>query len=156
MENLVLKNNQILKGPILMPAPRFDRPNRQESFYTVKCLACGRTRNLRMADLRKDQLCRHCAGIKSSTKTSNLEDVVIALLQQHQIKFEQHVPLYRIGTSVDFYLPEHDVFLECIGYWHTETKSGVDTKLKAAVNIKLVTSDGLPMLEKFLTALKGN
>jgi len=155
MENLALKNNQVLEGPILLPAPRYDRPNRQESFYTVKCLACGRTRNLRMSDLKKDQLCRHCAGIKTSTRTSTLEEAVIDLLNKYDITFEQHVPLYRIGTSVDFYLPEYNVFLECIGYWHKETKSGVDIKLKAAVNIRLVTSDGLDTLEKFLIAIKG-
>ena len=154
--DIELKNNRIEDGPFLLPAPRFNRPNRNETYYAVRCLSCGETRNLRMADIKKDQKCRRCSAIEHSTTGSNLEDKVEALLIELGIEYEKYKVLRRLGTSVDFYLSHYNVYIECTGYWHKQTKKEVDEKLrKSKLTVRYVEDENLGDFVRYLKLLAG-
>lgn len=136
-----LKNNTIIGNPkgYLFKAPRADRPNRRERFWYVQCNGCGTKRYLRKSDILKDTYCRRCAGVISATGGSAIEDQVAAELKKRHVKFERHFPLLDVGYNIDFYLPDYNVFIEVIGYWHKRTKYIKDKVLQSKYAVFFVT-----------------
>lgn len=51
----------------LRPAPRKDRPNKQETFYPVEC-DCGKQYWLRKGDIQRSDRCNSCAGRERGAK----------------------------------------------------------------------------------------
>ena len=96
---------------------------------------------LTMYDVRRDTLCRHCAGVASTNKTSGFEEEVAQMFDDAGIRYERHVKLWRLHRNVDFKLPEHDdLYVEARGYHHLKYRMEDDAVLEKAIRVVFVDS----------------
>ena len=141
----------------------FDNPqNRYDGKDTrliLKCLKCGYIWNTTIYANFINQVikCRGC------TNNWHLERVVEAILKENKIKYETQKKFNwmknKIVLSLDFFLPDYDIGIECQGRQHfvpIEKYGGAqgfeDTKIRDAIKKKSCDENGVKLL--YFTELK--
>ncbi len=89
------------------------------------CELCGGNYRGKSCVIKNRKYCnRKCAGLANAGKSSGTnKNTSIELLVEEQLKrwdleYDKHIPLCKIG-NVDFFLPRHNIIIECDGdYWH--------------------------------------
>ena len=135
-----LVNNKIVGEGVLLPAPRHNRPHRNETKYPVMCNACGQVRLLAMSDIKRDTMCRRCAAVASTTTRSSFEDEIVQMFVDAGIEVKRHIPLFEMGRNMDVYLPVHGIYVEIRGYHHLKYRHDDDVQLQKAIHVEFVDS----------------
>jgi hypothetical protein len=136
--------------PVLLPAPRKNRPDRKETYYPVVCLYCGETRYLRQSDYNPNALCKSCASIASKLGGSHVsydEERIRDILVELGYSVYWQYPLYEYHVLIDLYIIELDLYVEVNGYWHNETRQERDYKLLQSLPNLLIINHSITLPE---------
>ena len=138
------------------PQNRYDGKNTR---LILKCLKCGYTWNTTIYANFINQVikCRGC------TNNWHLERVVETTLKENEIRYEMQKKFKwmknKIVLSLDFFLPDYDIGIECQGRQHfvpVEKYGGVpgfeDTKIRDGIKKKCCNEHGIKLL--YFTELK--
>lgn len=101
----------------------------------VTCLNCGKSIALQPSRAKDRVYCSvecqltHQSTLRYDGKRTSIENAVAGFLSEMGIAFWEQYPI--AWYSCDFYLPGHEIIIECDGdYWHSLKKSQANDKRK--------------------------